>query len=104
MKSADTRPALDISSRCVAGLAEPASTAAAAETTAAAASMTAGATLTWRRTGLGREQAFALHLLARELAGAADRFRLFPCFLFGGFLVVAAELHLAENALTLHLV
>src|SRR5690348_4179968 len=52
---------------------------------------------------LHRQQAFALHLLARELAGAADRFRLFPRLLFGGFLVMTAELHLAENAFALHL-
>jgi hypothetical protein len=49
------------------------------------------------------EQAFALHLLSSELAGPADRFRLFPRFLFGGFFVMAAEFHLAENALALHL-
>src|SRR6185369_2490604 len=52
---------------------------------------------------LGRQQTFALHLLARELAGPADRFRLFPRLLLGGFFVMTAELHLAENALTLHL-
>src|ERR1700730_13317886 len=45
----------------------------------------------------------ALGALAGELAGAADRFRLLPGLLFGGFLVVAAELHLAEDALALHL-
>src|SRR5262249_723106 len=33
----------------------------------------------------------------------ADRFRLFPRLSFRGFFVVAAELHLAENALALHL-
>src|SRR5215510_4705632 len=55
------------------------------------------------RTWLGRQQAFALHLLARELAGPADRFRLFPRLLFRWFFVMAAELHLAENALALHL-
>src|SRR5262249_2964273 len=52
---------------------------------------------------LHRQQALALPALAGELAGAADRFRLLPGFLFGGFLVVAAELHLAENPLALHL-
>src|SRR5262245_25439986 len=55
------------------------------------------------RPWLGRQQAFALHLLARELAGPADRFRLFPRLLFRWFFVMAAELHLAENALALHL-
>src|SRR5579875_94540 len=51
----------------------------------------------------GRKQPFALHLLARELARAADRFRSFPCLPFRGFFVMAAQLHLAENALALHL-
>src|SRR4029079_8558634 len=51
---------------------------------------------------LGGQEAFALHLLARELAGAADRFRLFPCFSLGRFFVMAAKLHLAEDALALH--
>ena len=44
-----------------------------------------------------------MHFLARKLAGAADRFRLFSRLFFRWFFVVAAELHLAENALTLHL-
>src|SRR5262249_47307798 len=55
------------------------------------------------RTWLGRQQAFALHLLSRELAGPTDCFRLFPRLLFRWFFVMAAELHLAENALALHL-
>src|SRR6516164_7081935 len=50
-----------------------------------------------------RQQTFALHALARELARPADRFRLLARLLLGGFFVVAAELHLAENALALHL-
>src|SRR4029079_9282158 len=54
-------------------------------------------------TRVGRQQTFALHLLARELAGPADRFRLFPRLLFRWFFVVAAKLHFAENALALHL-
>src|SRR4029077_12892463 len=53
--------------------------------------------------GLHRQQTLALHPLARKLAGPADRFRLFPCLSFRGFFVVAAELHLAENTLALHL-
>src|SRR3954470_3629212 len=52
---------------------------------------------------LHRQQAFALHALARKLARPADRFRLLARFLFGGLFVVAAELHLAEDALALHL-
>src|SRR5262249_50750977 len=52
---------------------------------------------------LHRQQALALHALAGELARPADRFRLLARLLFRGFFVVAAELHLAENALALHL-
>src|SRR5262249_22379425 len=53
--------------------------------------------------GLHRQQALALQSLARKLAGAADRFRLFPCLSFRGVFVVGAELHLAANTLGLHL-
>src|SRR5581483_6338049 len=53
--------------------------------------------------GLHRQQAFTLQLLAGELAGPADRFRPLAGFLFGGLFVMAAKLHLAENALALHL-
>src|SRR5580698_1035985 len=52
---------------------------------------------------LHRQEALTLQLLARKLAGAADRLRLLPHLLFRWFLVVAAEFHLAENALALHL-
>src|SRR5262247_3390339 len=52
---------------------------------------------------LHRQQALALHALAGELAGAADRFRLLPGLFFRGLLVMAAKLHLAENPLALHL-
>ena len=58
---------------------------------------------TWGRTWLGREQPFALHFLARELAGPADCFCLFARFLFRWLFVMAAKLHFAENALALHL-
>ena len=44
-----------------------------------------------------------LRALARKLAGAAYRFRLLPGLLLGRFLVMAAKLHFAENALALHL-
>src|ERR1700704_916744 len=57
----------------------------------------------WDHPGLHRQQAFAPHLLARELAGAADGFRLLSHSSLGGLLVMAAELHLAEHALALHL-
>src|SRR3954453_5449429 len=55
------------------------------------------------RLRLHRQQALALQLLARELARAAHRFGFFPGFLLGGLFVMAAELHLAENPLALHL-
>ena len=57
----------------------------------------------WDHPRLHRQQALALQFLARELAGAADGFRLLSDSLLGGFLVMAAELHLAEDALALHL-
>src|SRR5215831_18938368 len=71
----------------------------------------AGSARTARGTGAGaggrlrlhRQETLALHALARELARPANRFRLFAGLLFGGLFVVAAELHLAENALALHL-
>jgi hypothetical protein len=44
-----------------------------------------------------------LQLFAGELAGAADGFRLLPDSPLGGFFVIAAEFHLAEYALALHL-
>src|ERR1700732_706919 len=53
--------------------------------------------------GLHGHQALALGAFAGELAVAADRFRLLPGLLFGRLLVMAAELHLAEDALALHL-
>src|SRR3569623_1848068 len=70
---------------------------------------TAGATATTRAAGAGdharlhRQQAFALHLLAGELAGPADRLGLLARLFLGRLLVMTAQLHLAENALALHL-
>ncbi|MEA2757832.1 MAG: hypothetical protein QOH65_445 [Methylobacteriaceae bacterium] len=55
------------------------------------------------RLRLHRQQPLALHLLAGELAGAADGFGPFACTLLGGLLVVTAQLHLPEDALALHL-
>src|SRR5258705_7868214 len=55
------------------------------------------------RLRLHRQQAFALQLLAGELARAAYGFRPFAGFLLGGLFIVTAELHLAENTLALHL-
>ena len=47
--------------------------------------------------------AFALHALAQKFAPAADRFGALARLLLGRLLEVAAELHLAEHALALHL-
>src|SRR5215813_2309325 len=57
----------------------------------------------WQDLGLHRQQALALQLLARDLAGAANGFRLLPDLPLGGFLIMAAKLHLAENSFALHL-
>ena len=57
----------------------------------------------WDDPWLHRQQTLALHLFAGELAGAADGFRFLPDSLLGGFFVTAAEPHLAEDALALHL-
>src|SRR5262249_1171641 len=47
--------------------------------------------------------AFAVHPFAHQLAIAAHRLGLLPCASFRWFLVIAAELHLPEDALALHL-
>src|SRR5262245_44275727 len=70
--------------------------------TAAVSTGTALRACTGRWTWLAGQQTLALHLLARKLAGPADRFRLFPRLLLGWFFVMAAEFHLAEDALALH--
>src|SRR6266568_8735513 len=57
----------------------------------------------WDCPRLHRQQTLALQLFAGELAGAADGFRLLPDSPLGGFFVMAAEFHLAEYALALHL-
>ena len=53
--------------------------------------------------GRGALEAFALEPFALQLAGATDRFRLFPGPAFRGLFVGPPELHLAEDAFTLHL-
>src|SRR5262245_59994690 len=73
----------------------------------AASRATGAATAATARTAhdglrLHRQEALALHALAGKLAGPADRLRLLPRLLLGWFLVVAAQLHFAEDALTLH--
>jgi hypothetical protein len=74
-------------------------------TATAATSTTAVSTRTGAeyRLRFHRQQAFALQLLAGELASASHGFRLFAGLLLGGLFVMAAELHLAEDTLTLHL-
>ena len=52
---------------------------------------------------LHRQQTLALQLFASELAGAADGLRLLPNSSLGWLFVMAAEFHLAEDALALHL-
>jgi hypothetical protein len=83
--------------------ARPAWTGARTATAAARTAALGARTGAKRRLRLHRQQAFALQLLAGELAGAAYGFRFFAGFLLGGFFIVAAELHLAENSLALHL-
>src|SRR6516225_4148001 len=50
-----------------------------------------------------RQQTLALQLLAGELAGATDGFCPLPDSSLGRLFIVAAELHLAEETLALHL-
>jgi hypothetical protein len=57
----------------------------------------------WDCPRLHRQQTLALQLFTGELAGAADGFRLLPDSPLGGFFIMAAEFHLAEYALALHL-
>jgi hypothetical protein len=61
----------------------------------------------WPRRGPSRswcgQATLALSALARQLAGAANRFGLLAGLLFGRLLIVVAELHLAENAFALKL-
>ena len=71
-----------------------------ARRTAARTSARPGARLDRR---LARQQTLALGALARQLARPPHRFRLLAHALLGGLLVVVAQLHLAEDALALHL-
>src|SRR5215472_4792255 len=57
----------------------------------------------WRFPGLHRQQTLPLQLFAGELTGTADGFRLLPDSPLGRFFVMVAELHFAEEPLTLHL-
>src|SRR5277367_1952709 len=52
---------------------------------------------------LHRKQTLALQLLAGELTGATNCLRLLPRPLFRRFLIMAAQFHLAEDPLALHL-
>src|SRR5258708_11891074 len=83
--------------------ARPAWTRAGTAPAAAGRATIAAGTCAEYRLRLHGQQAFALQLLASELARTADGFRLLAGFLLGGLFVMAAELHLAENPLALHL-
>src|ERR1700678_485518 len=72
-------------------------------TTAASTTALGARTGAEYRLRLHRQQAFALQLLAGELARAAHGLGLFTGLFLGRLFVVAAELHLAENTLALHL-
>jgi hypothetical protein len=103
-KNADPKARVIEIQNQLSGSARSARTGTGAATAAAASTTTLGSgTRAEHRLGLHRQEAFALQLLACELAGAANRFGLFAGLLLGGLFVVTAELHLAENALTLHL-
>jgi hypothetical protein len=82
---------------------EPAGTAARAAParSAAAAALCARSARHYLR--LHRNEALALRALSGELAGAAHRLRLLAGLLFRGLFVMATKLHLAEDALALHL-
>ena len=49
------------------------------------------------------DETLALGAFARQLTGAANCFCLFPCTLFRWLLIIVAQLHLSEDAFTLHL-
>src|SRR3712207_2885038 len=55
------------------------------------------------RARLRGQQTLALHPLADQLPSPANGFRLLASLLLGRLLVVAAKLHLAEDAFPLHL-
>jgi peptide deformylase len=57
----------------------------------------------YRREKLPRNHAFALQALTLQLAVTADRFGPLARPLFAGLFVMSPELHLAEDAFTLHL-
>jgi hypothetical protein len=109
-----TEAAAAAATEAAAAAATKATAAAAAETTATGATAASAAgTATARTTGttgatcgrrgLAGQETFALHLLAGELAGAAHGLGLLTRFLLGRLFEVVPQLHLAENALALHL-
>jgi hypothetical protein len=51
---------------------------------------------------VGRNEPFALCLLACEFARAADRLGLFPVFALPGFLIGSPSLHFTKYPFTLH--
>src|SRR6185295_5473570 len=88
----DTALMLAAEAAAAAKSAATAEAAAAAGTTAAGTAGTTGTrtALAEHRLGLHRDQAFALHALARQLAGAAYRLRLLTSPLFRWLFVMAA--------------
>src|SRR6476660_6848139 len=88
---------------CQCGSARSARTCTRATTTAAGTTTVATGAGTEHRLRLHRQQAFALQLLAGQLARASHSLGLFTGLLLGGLFVMPAELHLAENPLALHL-
>src|ERR1051325_8951716 len=102
MKTRTVRPASSNSRSAKASAWTARTRAGTAPATAASSAFRAGTGAEYRLR-LHRQQAFALQLLARELARAAHGFGLFAGLLLGGLFVMAAELHLAENPLALHL-
>src|ERR1700685_2397537 len=101
--NAGTRPALSNSNRQPDRSARPARTGAGTATAAGSATALGAWTGAKHRLRLHRQQAFALQLLAGELARTAHGFGLFTGLLLGGLFIMTAELHLAENTLALHL-
>jgi hypothetical protein len=67
------------------------------------AALTAGTTSAAHNCWLAWQKTFALHFLASEFASATNGFSLLADALFRRLFEVVAELHLAEDALALHL-
>src|SRR5664279_4013268 len=101
--NAGTRPASSPSILPIFGSALAARSCAWAATATARATALGPWSCAKHRLRLHRQQAFALQFLAGQLARPAPGFGLFTGLLLGGLFIMAAELHLAENTLALHL-